>query len=67
LSIAIALAVVWAAIALSYDTNWPVGFFVGIGSAAAYAVGRLWSATQRNLLRGEKDNPWLSNSTRTSR
>jgi zinc/manganese transport system permease protein len=66
LSVAIALAVVWAAIALSYDTNWPVGFFVGLGSAAAYALGRLWSATQRKLLRGEKDKPWLSNSTRTT-
>jgi zinc/manganese transport system permease protein len=43
LSVAIALAVVWAAIALSYRTNWPVGFFVGTGSAAAYTVGRMWS------------------------
>ena len=43
LSVAIALAVVWAAIALSYQTNWPVGFFVGTSSAGAYAVGRVWS------------------------
>jgi zinc/manganese transport system permease protein len=47
LSVAIALAVVWAAIALSYQTNWPVGFFVGTGSAAAYTAGRLWSFTSR--------------------
>jgi zinc/manganese transport system permease protein len=47
LSIAIALAVVWAAIAFSYDTNWPVGFFVGVASAGAYAVGRIWSAALR--------------------
>ena len=53
LSIAVALAVVWAAIALSYDTNWPVGFFVGIGSAVAYAGGRLWSAALRRARR-----PW---------
>ncbi len=44
LSIAIALAVVWAAIALSYQTNWPVGFFVGALSASSYACGRAWAA-----------------------
>ncbi|MGO9753982.1 MAG: metal ABC transporter permease [Solirubrobacteraceae bacterium] len=48
LSIAIALAVVWASIALSYQTNWPVGFFVGALSATAYACGRAWS-TALNL------------------
>jgi zinc/manganese transport system permease protein len=42
LSVAIALVVVWAAVALSYETNWPVGFFVGTASAAAYAIGRAW-------------------------
>ena len=42
LSVAIALVVVWAAIALSYQTNWPVGFFVGTASATAYATGRAW-------------------------
>ena len=47
LSVAIALAVVWAAIALSYHTNWPVGFFVGAGSASSYAVGRVWTAVLR--------------------
>ncbi|MCC3701750.1 metal ABC transporter permease [Rouxiella badensis] len=29
LSIAVSLITVWLAIALSYETNWPVGFFVG--------------------------------------
>ena len=48
LSIGIALVVVWVAIALSYQTNWPVGFFVGIASAAAYAAGRIWTFTRRN-------------------
>jgi zinc/manganese transport system permease protein len=47
LSVAIALVIVWAAIALSYQTNWPVGFFVGLGSACAYAAGRLWTFTRR--------------------
>ncbi len=44
LSVAIALIVVWAAIAASYTTNWPVGFFVGTISAAMYALGRGWAA-----------------------
>jgi zinc/manganese transport system permease protein len=43
LSVAIAIVVVWAAIALSYYTNWPVGFFVGMFSAGAYTLGRLWA------------------------
>jgi len=47
MSVAIALIVVWVAIALSYQTNWPVGFFVGTASAAAYAAGRIWSYARR--------------------
>ena len=51
LSVAIALVhVVWAAIALSYQTNWPVGFFVGSISAASYAAGRGWAALRRNRM-----------------
>ena len=44
LSVAIALATVWAAIAASYEVNWPIGFFVGAVSAADYAIGRGWAA-----------------------
>jgi zinc/manganese transport system permease protein len=44
LSVAFALAIVWIAIAASYETNYPVGFFVGVLSAAAYALGRGWAA-----------------------
>jgi len=44
LSMSMAVAIVWAAIALSYNTNWPVGFFVGTLSACAYASGRTWSS-----------------------
>jgi zinc/manganese transport system permease protein len=47
LSVVIAVIVVWAAIALSYQTNWPVGFFVGTASAAAYTAGRVWSFSRR--------------------
>lgn len=42
LSIAIALVTVWAAIALGYLTNWPIGFFVGALGAVGYAAGRVW-------------------------
>ncbi len=44
LSVAIALLIVWIAIAASYQTNYPVGFFVGAASAVAYTLGRLCSA-----------------------
>jgi zinc/manganese transport system permease protein len=47
LSVALALATVWAAIALSYSTNYPVGFFVGTAGAVLYAIGRLWAAVGR--------------------
>jgi zinc/manganese transport system permease protein len=42
LSAGIALATVWAALALSYTTNWPVGFFVGTLAALCYGLGRGW-------------------------
>jgi zinc/manganese transport system permease protein len=39
LSVAIALATVWLSIALSYQTNWPLGFFVGAIGAVFYLIG----------------------------
>jgi zinc/manganese transport system permease protein len=47
LAVVIALGTVWAAIALSYQYNWPVGFFVGVLGALSYAVGRGVAAWQR--------------------
>jgi zinc/manganese transport system permease protein len=47
LSVIIALTTVWTAIAISYQTNWPIGFFVGTISALAYALGRTWAAWRR--------------------
>jgi zinc/manganese transport system permease protein len=41
LSAGIALATAWSAIALSYVSNWPVGFFVGTLAALAYGGGKL--------------------------
>jgi zinc/manganese transport system permease protein len=44
LSVVLALLVTWLAIALSYLTNWPIGFFVGALGALAYGAGVAWSA-----------------------
>jgi zinc/manganese transport system permease protein len=44
LSVVIAVLLAWASVALSYQTNWPVGFFVGVGGAVCYAGGRGWAA-----------------------
>jgi zinc/manganese transport system permease protein len=47
LAVVLALVTVWAAIALSYISNLPIGFFVGAISASSYAVGRSWTAWRR--------------------
>jgi zinc/manganese transport system permease protein len=52
LSVVIALITVWAAIALSLQTNWPVGFFVGSLGACCYAAGRGWAAWRRSRAAG---------------
>lgn len=46
-SVLIALGTVWAAIALSYLTNLPIGFFVGTLGALSYAAGRAFAAWRR--------------------
>lgn len=46
-SVAIALATVWLAIAAAYEWNLPVGFFVGLIAAGSYAAGRGWAAWRR--------------------
>jgi zinc/manganese transport system permease protein len=48
LSVIIALATVWSAIALSYLLNLPIGFFVGSLGAVTYATGRVFTAWRRN-------------------
>ena len=47
LSAGLAVVMVWAAIALSFISDWPVGFFVGALSAIAYFAGRVWSSAPR--------------------
>lgn len=46
LSVVLTLITVWASIALSYVTNWPIGFFVTAISALFYVAGRGVSALQ---------------------
>lgn len=50
LTVALALATVWAAIAVSYWTNLPIGFFVGGFGALVYAVGQGYAAWRRRTL-----------------
>jgi zinc/manganese transport system permease protein len=47
LSVVLALITVWVAIAASYETDYPVGFFVGALGALSYAAGRVWTAVHR--------------------
>jgi zinc/manganese transport system permease protein len=53
LSVAFALVTVWAAIALSLRSNWPVGFFVGSFGACWYAAGRGWVAWRSRRVIGD--------------
>ena len=50
LSTCFAVTSVWAAIALSFKTSYPIGFFVGTISAAEYVLGRTWNAVGRRRL-----------------
>ncbi len=47
LSVVFALGTVWSAIAISYQTDLPIGFFVGTISALAYTGSRAWAARHR--------------------
>jgi zinc/manganese transport system permease protein len=49
LSVAIALVTVWTGIAVSYQTNWPLGFFVGTMGAAFFLFGKSYAAARRRL------------------
>jgi len=48
LSVAIALVTVWAAIAISYRSDWPLGFFVGVIGAGFFLLGRAYAAIARS-------------------
>ncbi len=47
LSVAFGLVTVWIGIAVSYETNWPLGFFVGVLGAVFYLAGRAWATLRR--------------------
>jgi zinc/manganese transport system permease protein len=49
LAVGIALVTVWAGIAASYHTNWPLGFYVGVIAAGFFLVGLAWTAARRRL------------------
>jgi zinc/manganese transport system permease protein len=51
LSVVIALVTVWVSIAASYESQWPVSFFVGAGGAVFFGLGRCWSAVRRRAAR----------------
>jgi zinc/manganese transport system permease protein len=57
LSVGIALVTAWSAIALSYLSNWPIGFFVGAIAAFDYGVGRVWSVLRRPRAREVDTRP----------
>jgi zinc/manganese transport system permease protein len=46
LSAGLAVVTVWAAIALSFISDWPIGFFVGALGAVAYGAGRAWQSLE---------------------
>jgi zinc/manganese transport system permease protein len=48
LSAALAVVTVWGAVALSFVTDWPIGFYVGSLCALNYVVGRLWTWANRS-------------------
>jgi zinc/manganese transport system permease protein len=49
LSVVIALVTVWIGIAASYQSNWPLGFFVGVIGAAVFLLSRGYAAARRRL------------------
>jgi zinc/manganese transport system permease protein len=53
-SVVIALVTVWASLACSYTTNWPVGFYVGMFSAAWFAIGRTYVLATSRRRRGAR-------------
>jgi zinc/manganese transport system permease protein len=60
LSVLFALITVWVAIAVSYETNLPIGFFVGAISAFGYTVGRAWTAWRGRRPHGARDRATLA-------
>jgi len=49
-SMLLSLLTLWAAIASSYWSNLPIGFFVGTFSALVYLLARTWDTTRNRRL-----------------
>jgi len=60
LSIGIALVTLWSAITISYLSDWPIGFFVGMFGALSYGVGRAFTALRRTKLLPVENEPALA-------
>ena len=56
LSVAIALVTVWTGIAASYQSNWPLGFFVGVIGAAFFLAGRGYATVRRKAPRSVRNH-----------
>jgi zinc/manganese transport system permease protein len=65
LSVAISLTIVWIAIAASYETDWPVGFFVGVLGATFFLAARWWVAWRLPRSRVAGQGPQPSSSARS--
>jgi zinc/manganese transport system permease protein len=51
LSVVIALVTVWAGIVASYQSDWPLGFFVGVMGAVFFLIARSMRALRGLRLR----------------
>jgi zinc/manganese transport system permease protein len=47
LSVLFSLMTMWMAIVVSYESNWPIGFFVGTIGLGSFVLGRGWQAWRR--------------------
>jgi zinc/manganese transport system permease protein len=55
LSVVFGLVTVWIGIAVSYETDWPLGFFVGVLGAVFFLAGRAWASMRgRRFLRSRR-------------
>ena len=51
LSVLIALVTVWVGIVVSYQTNWPLGFFVGVAGGVFFLGGQAYASLRRRAER----------------
>ena len=57
LSVVLALITVWIGVAVSYQSNWPLGFFVGVIGAAFFLFARAYAAIARSV-RGQTSSTY---------